>query len=97
MYGRYWGAVEEREFLHFNVCYYRGIEECIARQLTLFEPGAGGGHKQARGFEPTITHSFHYIRHPGFREVIHDFLERERVKVDEHVQQERPVLRPLGG
>ena len=95
LYGRYWGAVEEREFLHFNVCYYKGIEECIARKLTLFEPGAGGGHKQARGFEPTVTHSFHYIRHPAFREVIHDFLERERAKVDEYLSQERPVLKPL--
>ena len=55
LYGRYWGALEERPFLHFNVCFYRGIQECIARGLSLFEPGAGGEHKLSRGFEPSLT------------------------------------------
>lgn len=59
LYGRYWGAIEERPFLHFNVCYYRGIEECLGRGLDSFEPGAGGEHKLPRGFDPVLTASAH--------------------------------------
>ncbi len=59
LYGRYWGALEERRNLHFEVCYYRGIEDAIARGIELFEPGAGGEHKTIRGFLPSQTHSAH--------------------------------------
>ena len=55
LFGRYWGALDERDCLHFNVCYYQGIEEAITRGLERFEPGAGGEHKRARGFEPVRT------------------------------------------
>ena len=59
LYGRYWGCREEHPFLHFNVCLYHSIDECIRRGLTAFEGGAGGEHKLARGFEPALTHSAH--------------------------------------
>ena len=78
LYGRYWGAIEERPFLHFNVCFYHSIEECIARKLERFEPGAGGRHKLVRGFEPTITHSAHLIAHPGLDRAVRDYLAEER-------------------
>lgn len=82
LYGRYWGALEERPFLHFNVCYYKGVEECIERGLDLFEPGAGGEHKRARGFEPALTHSAHLLVDPRLDGAVRDFLRRERAAVE---------------
>jgi hypothetical protein len=96
LYGRYWGAREERKFLHFNVCYYRGIEECIARGLKGFEPGAGGEHKLARGFEPVITYSAHKLKHPTLHAAIREFLTRERKAVREEISGATPLLKPLG-
>ncbi len=95
LYGRYWGASEERPFLHFNLCFYEGIQACIERGLTLFEPGAGGEHKLARGFEPTLTHSAHFLRDPRLDAAVRDFLVRERRALTLHVAEaERsPVLR----
>jgi hypothetical protein len=87
LYGRYWGAVEERPFLHFNVCFYHSIDECIARGIDLFEPGAGGQHKLVRGFEPTVTHSAHHLAHPGLDRAVREFLERERAAIEESVAQ----------
>ena len=78
LYGRYWGAFSELPFLHFNVCYYHGVEYCIEHGLELFEPGAGGEHKRVRGFEPTLTHSVHILSDPRLTRVIADFLQRER-------------------
>lgn len=78
LFGRYWGAIEERPFLHFNVCFYHSIEECITRGLTRFEPGAGGHHKLVRGFEPTITHSAHLFTHPGLDRAVREYLAGER-------------------
>lgn len=97
LYGRYWGAREERPFLHFNVCYYRAIEDAIARGLALFEPGAGGEHKLARGFAPTATHSAHLLADPALRAAVADFCRRERRAVEEEVAgaARSPVVRPL--
>ncbi|WP_437766911.1 GNAT family N-acetyltransferase [Sorangium sp. So ce281] len=81
LYGRYWGASEERPFLHFNVCYYHPVEDCIARGLRRFEPGAGGSHKLVRGFAPSVTHSAHHIAHPRLDAAVRDFLARERAAV----------------
>jgi predicted N-acyltransferase len=89
LYGRYWGATVDVPFLHFNVCYYHGIKQCIAEGLDVFEPGAGGEHKRARGFLPTLTHSAHWLRDARLRGVIGDFLERERRAVLAHVLEER--------
>lgn len=83
LYGRYWGCFREIRHLHFAVCYYAGIEHCIARGLTRFEPGAGGEYKHWRGFEAAVTHSMHYLPHPGFARAVADFLARERTYVDE--------------
>jgi len=85
LYGRYWGALEERPFLHFNVCFYRGIEECIARGLDLFEPGAGGEHKLARGFEASVTRSAHAFGDPRLQAGVAEFLERERQAIAQHL------------
>jgi uncharacterized protein len=78
LYGRYWGAVEERRNLHFELCYYQGIEFAIERRLDLFEAGAQGEHKLARGFLPTLTYSAHEIRHPGFRHAIERYIAQEK-------------------
>jgi predicted N-acyltransferase len=97
LYGRYWGATHEVPFLHFNVCFYFGIEECIRRGLSKFEPGAGGEHKVARGFEPTVTFSSHFLRNRELNRAVREFLARERAAVDAHVAQARAegVLRPF--
>src|SRR5262249_26076286 len=78
LYGRYWGAFEERPFLHFNVCFYPSIEECILRKKKRFEPGAGGMHKLVRGFEPCLTHSAHHLTNAGLARAIGEYLVRER-------------------
>ena len=86
MYGRYWGCFKEYKHLHFNVCYYQGIRECIDRKIDVFEPGAGGDHKLVRAFAPTITYSAHWLTHPGLREAIAHHLEQEREAVDAEQQ-----------
>jgi predicted N-acyltransferase len=88
-YGRYWGTFREIRNLHFEVCYYAGIEHCIERNLQRFEPGAGGEFKYWRGFEPTVTHSMHYLAHDGFAEAVDRFLDRERQYVGEAVNEMR--------
>ncbi len=77
LYGRYWGCSEALPGLHFETCYYQGIDYCLAKGLTLFEPGAQGEHKLARGFLPSRTRSLHYIADPRFRAAIKDSLVRE--------------------
>lgn len=82
LFGRYWGAKEEHPFLHFNVCYYQGIERSIALGLAHFEPGAGGEHKLVRGFAPTLTHSVHHLRDRRFHHAIADAISRERSAIE---------------
>jgi len=93
LYGRYWGAVEERPFLHFNVCFYHSIDACIARGVEVFEPGAGGQHKLVRGFEPSVTHSAHHLVHPGLDRAVREFLDRERSAIEESVAQRDVAFR----
>lgn len=78
LYGRVWGCDEYFNNLHFECCYYRGIDYCIEQGLECFDPGAQGEHKLARGFLPTLTWSGHWIAHPQFREAIAHFLGQER-------------------
>lgn len=78
LYGRYWGCLADKPFLHFELCYYRAIDIAIERGLKRVEAGAQGGHKMARGYEPVATISMHYILDPGFRSAVADFLEAER-------------------
>ena len=94
--GRYWGCFEEHRFLHFNVCYYAGIEHAIARGLSRFEPGAGGEYKWLRGFDPALTSSMHYVTHQGLARAIGDFLKRERVEIEHWIREgaHRSQLKP---
>lgn len=85
LFGRYWGCREEFEMLHFEACYYQGIDYCITQGLQHFDPGAQGEHKIQRGFIPVHTHSLHYIQDTEFRRAIARFLEEEH----EHLQQYR--------
>jgi hypothetical protein len=78
IYGRYWGAIEHRPFLHFEVCYYQAIEYAIEHGLQRVEAGAQGPHKLARGYVPVTTYSAHYIADPGLRKAIADYLIQER-------------------
>ena len=77
LYGRYWGSRVNAPGLHFEACYYQGIEYCLRQGLTTFEPGAQGEHKIARGFLPTMTRSYHYIAEPRFRAAVREALARE--------------------
>ena len=81
LYGRYWGAVADKPFLHFELCYYQAIDAAIALGLSRVEAGAQGGHKLARGYTPVQTCSAHYIAHEGFREAVAEFVARERAGV----------------
>jgi predicted N-acyltransferase len=85
LFGRYWGAREESSGLHFEACYYQGIDYAIRNGIALFEPGAQGEHKLARGFLPETTHSFHWIAHPRLRELIAHSVERERISVAQYL------------
>ena len=85
LYGRYWGASEERRNLHFELCYYQAIEFAIERRLALFEAGAQGEHKLARGFLPSLTYSAHAIHHPGFRRAIERYIAEEKEMLAEAV------------
>jgi len=83
LYGRYWGCTEEVPFLHFELCYYQAVEWAIDHGLGSVQAGAQGEHKIARGYEPVITRSAHYIPNPSFRTAVADFLEGERAAIDQ--------------
>jgi len=81
LYGRYWGCAQDYDGLHFETCYYQGIEYCIAHGIDRYEPGAQGEHKVARGFLPVLTQSAHYLADERFQSAVDDFLARERPAV----------------
>ena len=81
LYGRYWGTIDEVPFLHFELCYYQAIEWAIEHGLGSVQAGAQGEHKVARGYEPVITRSAHFIPNRSFREAVADFLETERTAI----------------
>ncbi|HET9836119.1 MAG TPA: GNAT family N-acetyltransferase, partial [Rhodanobacteraceae bacterium] len=82
LYGRYWGTHEQAPGMHFELCYYQGIEYCLRTGLTRFEPGAQGEHKLARGFLPVRTHSRHYLADERFRDAVRAALRREAAMLD---------------
>jgi predicted N-acyltransferase len=85
LYGRHWGCRENFHSLHFEACYYQGIEYCIEHGLQLFEPGAQGEHKISRGFLPSYTWSAHWIAEPRFRDAIGRYLQQEHeLMIDYH-------------
>lgn len=77
LYGRYWGCLREFDALHFELCYYQGIEFAIEQGLAEFDPGVQGEHKLLRGFEPVITYSLHWLAEPEFQRAVADFCARE--------------------
>jgi len=87
LYGRHWGCSAQVDFLHFEACYYRGIEFCIEHGLQLFEPGAQGEHKIARGFVPQVTRSAHWLRDDFLRAPIEQFIAHEKDAVLAYKQQ----------
>ena len=87
LYGRYWGSTEYVPGLHFEVCYYQALEFCIERGIALFEGGAQGEHKHARGFMPEVTRSFHWLAHPAFERAIDEYLEREGQHIAAYVDE----------
>jgi len=85
LYGRHWGCTVKYNNLHFETCYYQGIDYCIKHGIKTFEPGAQGEHKLSRGFLPVKTYSTHWIDHPGFRDAIAEFLEKETRGIDMYI------------
>ena len=92
LYGRYWGCRQEFACLHFEACYYRGIEYAIEKGLGYFDPGAQGEHKIQRGFQPTLTYSSHWIANSQFRDAINAFLLNEQREVEMYRQQANSLL-----
>lgn len=84
-YGRYWGALERVDCLHFEACYYQPLQWCIANGVQRFEGGAQGEHKMARALMPVQTHSAHWLAHPAFADAVDRFLEREREGVNAYM------------
>ncbi len=92
LYGRYWGAIAEFDGLHFECCYYQGIEFAIENSLQRFDPGAQGEHKIPRGFIPVLTQSFHILIEPNFHYAICDFTAKEGTAVREYCLDARNAL-----
>ena len=87
LYGRHWGCHEHFDMLHFEACYYQGIDYCIRHRLARFEPGAQGEHKIARGFLPTQTLSAHWLADTRFADAISRHLEYERNGMQEYIRE----------
>ena len=85
-YGRYWGALERVDCLHFEACYYQPLSWCIDNQVSCFEGGAQGEHKMARALMPVTTYSAHWLAHPAFADAVERFLERERSGIDNYLE-----------
>lgn len=95
-YGRYWGALEQVSCLHFEACYYQPLAWCIEQGMQRFEGGAQGEHKLHRGLLGVPTYSVHWLRHPGLREAVADFLQRETGGMDGYLSEleERSPFKP---
>ena len=85
LYGRYWGCIEDVPFLHFELCFYQAIEWACDHGLKAVQAGAQGEHKIARGYEPVLTRSAHFIPNPGFRDAVADFVASERGAVEQEI------------
>lgn len=92
LYGRYWGCHAHVPNLHFELCYYQGIDFCLVKRLEVFEAGAQGEHKIQRGFRPVLTTSAHKITHPGFAKAIEAFVVKEREGVRETMSELSQLL-----
>jgi len=85
-YGRYWGALERVDCLHFEACYYQPLNWCINNNVSCFEGGAQGEHKMARALMPITTYSAHWLAHPAFADAVERYLERERSGIDQYLE-----------
>ncbi len=92
LYGRYWGCEREFDCLHFEACYYQGIEYCIANKLGRFDPGAQGEHKIQRGFRPVHTYSNHWIADDALSAAVGEFTRREAPHIEAYRQQAETLL-----
>ena len=92
LYGRYWGCIEEFDCLHFECCYYQGIDYCIKNKLKKFDPGVQGEHKIKRGFKPTETYSAHWIADERFSEAIEDFVTKEERHINYYLEDAKKLL-----
>lgn len=93
LYGRYWGCIDEVDCLHFETCFYQGIEYCIKHGLQVFEPGAGGGHKLNRGFLPQTVYTAHWISDPALKTILEPIATEEQHmdrENQQHIQQHSP-------
>jgi len=99
LFGRYWGELEHVPCLHFETAYYQPLEFCIEHKIAVFEGGAQGEHKMARGFLPTRTWSAHWLAHPAFADAVERFLERESGGIDSYMDElnERNPFRGAAG
>ena len=86
LYGRYWGALANVDCLHFEVCYYQGIEFCLEQGLQHFDPGTQGEHKLSRGFGPVLTCSAHWLAEPAFMDAVQRFVQEEAKYVRDYQQ-----------
>lgn len=93
LYGRYWGALEAIDCLHFEVAYYAPIEWAIVNGIAIIEGGAQGEHKLARGFTPVQTQSAHWLAHPRFAQAVEQYLEQERQGVESYTASLRSPFR----
>ncbi len=92
LYGRYWGCLEDIDCLHFETCYYQGIEYCIDNGLQHFDPGVQGEHKILRGFSPEKSYSCHWLRPREFQEAVRDYLQREEYQVQRYLEAASTLL-----
>ncbi len=92
LYGRYWGSCMELDGLHFECCYYQGIEYAIKHKLQRFDPGAQGEHKIQRGFTPVLTQSYHWLQHPQFNKAIKNFVAQEAIDVKAYIADARGYM-----
>ena len=86
LYGRYWGCYDEYHSLHFETCYYQGLDYCIEHRLQRFDSGAQGEHKISRGFEPITTYSAHWIKDKNFTKAFQHFVTEEKTAVHHYKQ-----------
>lgn len=92
LFGRYWGCEQEFDCLHFEACYYQGIEYCIEQGLSRFDPGAQGEHKIQRGFTPVLTYSNHWVAAPELADAVADFTRREALQVQRYRKEAATLL-----
>jgi predicted N-acyltransferase len=81
LYGRYWGSSKYVDNLHFELCYYQGIDFCLRKKIEVFEAGAQGEHKISRGFKPVRTYSSHKLKHPEFQKAVRHFIDEEKIGI----------------